>query len=155
MAVFDAGGIVEPLDYDFTHFIDGYSGTIKEPADNQIVQFTRDQLAEQMLMDRTAPGLPDLAEATGRLGSADLAADEWMTRAAERLGSEEFAGAAKRTAKIYSDLCSGKPSTAALMKLPPRVRVRFYNWLKDELSPEAGAGGGSAQVIRLPSSAAG
>src|SRR5581483_4983800 len=132
MAQFDAASVVEPLDYDFTHFRAG-KGTIKEPSDEQIRLFGIQQVIQQRKIVQASPDLDDDATVDDRLAAIEKAGQ-----------SEALVSYAADEAAAYADLCSGKPSVAELLKLPPRVRNAFYKWLRDEINPEAEAGGGTA-----------
>jgi hypothetical protein len=60
------------------------------------------------------------------------------------------------TAGLFAQLCSGSPSQEQMLALPLRVRVHFYGYVQREVvNPEAGPGGGIAQVTNLRSAAAG
>lgn len=145
MGSFDAAGIVEPLDYKFAKF-KGPNGTIKEPSDDQIMAFSRAMIAHERKIRKLNPasGLPDDAPYEDQLDAAEkYAADFPVT------------DMALAEAQIFSDLCSGKPAAEDILKLPRRIRTAFYQWLRDELmNPEVSAGGGSAQVLTLPSAPA-
>jgi hypothetical protein len=132
MGKFNAASVVEPLDYDFTHFKAG-KGTITEPTDNQIRLFG---VAQVMLQRQVVQAVPDTDD--------DASLDEKLA-AIEKAGSAQaLVDYANTEAAMYADLCSGKPSGPELLKLPPRVRNAFYTWLRGEISPEAEAGGGTA-----------
>ena len=161
MAGFDAGGIVEPLAYDFTamakppHDIAGLAnakGTIREPTSLQVEKFLdtsrrdilrqRRELADQGLADTDGMTQDQILEAFAKIDPAAAA--------------KRSAAARKRSAEILSALCSGEPSAATLLLLPHRIMLAFAEWLSGEvLSPEAAAGGGNGQVLSLQSRAAG
>jgi hypothetical protein len=151
MPKFDAGAVVEPLDYDFTT-VRGYPhrkarGTIAEPNDEKIAAFIA--------------SLRDMMQAAGSIvgdgGSADIAIDP--TAFLGQLDSydpEKLLGVFRGLATTYADLCSGQPSAEEIMDLPLRVRVRFFAWLQQEVvSPEAGTGAGMAVVTQLRPAVAG
>jgi len=152
MATFDAAAIVEPLNWTFAAFVPGAEGCITEPDDKQIARFWADL---RKLTADTARHAEELsrAHADARTDGGDehqdrTAADEDDVEAAVELH--------RRTAEIYSALCSGSPSEKEILSLPMRIRIPFYTWLRKEvMDPEAVAGGGKAQVANLRSVAAG
>ena len=142
MSGFDAGAVVKPLDYLF-HAFGGPDGTVPEPTDAQLETYSRSQAAWRQ---RARSLLPDLEDVKPADFDAALLA----------LPEDASLDLARAQTAIYADLCSGTPSPDDLMKLPRRIRFKFYQWLDGELSdPEAVAGGGNAQVVNLRSSAAG
>lgn len=155
MASFDAGSVIDPLDYDFSVLADKYGikefagvkGTVREPTDDQIMKFGQAMITHEQrrrLMDPRA----DMTE--------DATVDQYLEGAAKYAENVQAAGLNRAEAEIFSALCSGKPTAAQLMKMPPRVRQGFYKWLRDEvLSPEAAAGDGNAEVVTLPTRVAG
>lgn len=128
MPGFDAGAVVEPLDWDFTAFKAG-KGTVPEPSDARLGKFIRDVMLAQST-ETTA--LAPLTEAGDD--------PEKMLAAIAALPEDVLPGATKAMIKPYAELCDGSPSEAQLTKLPPRVRVAFFTWLAGELRPEASAG---------------
>lgn len=144
MAVFNAGAVGEQVTYDFTAFITGCQGAIKEPTDLQLESFGRAAMAEENRFRKLVPELPD-----------DANADQIMAQA-DAISIEESLTYLQNMAAIYSALCSGQPSAEQLMELPRRVRREFYAFLRDEVvNPEAGAGAGNGQASSQTSSAAG
>ena len=149
MPTFDAGDVVESLDWDFTKSkiasLKTAKGTIPEPTDAAIGRFL--------------DGLKKLyAEAQKSLTAEmpDDATPDQMLDALSQLTGDVFVKFMADTAELFSGLCSGKPSQDQLLALPMRVRVKFYAWVQTEVvNPEAGTGGGTAAVVRLPSAAAG
>jgi hypothetical protein len=148
MPKFDAGAVVEPLDYDFTT-VRGYTrksakGTITEPSDEKIAAFIaslRDMMQEAGSIVGDGGDITNPATFLGQLDSYD---------------PEKLLGVFRGLASAYSTLCSGSPSVEEIIDLPLRVRVRFFAWLQQEVvSPEVGPGAGTAAVIPLRSAAAG
>jgi hypothetical protein len=123
---FDAGTVVEPLDWDFTAFNAG-QGTIPEPTDKAIDTMFKD-LAK---ITRT------LGEAAG-LAAADVAPGQMVALMANLpedadLGISDLMS---EMSKVFAKLCSNSPSATQLNKLPMRIRMRFFVWLAGELRPE-------------------
>lgn len=155
MAAFDAGTIVEPLDYKFEYFRDEDgrplpNGTVREPTDQQIADYlaavkTMTARYRPMLAGggRTAPGT-----ALAIPGSdADFDDPAELVAAAEDLDPQTVVTVHDEMAGIYAALCSGEPSKATLLRLPIRVRVLFYSWLQTEvMSPEAAPGAGTSRA---------
>lgn len=128
MPGFDAGTVVEPLDWDFTAFGAG-KGTVPEPSDARLGKFIRDVMAAQT------------AETTALAPLTDAAGDpEKVLAAIAKLPEDALIGGAEAMIKPYAELCDGSPTEAQMAKLPPRVRVAFFGWLAGELRPEASAG---------------
>jgi hypothetical protein len=143
---FDAGKVVEPLDYTFEPHTRKH-GTIKEPNDRQIGDF----LAGIKTVTKTLQGKlpPEL------IGDQNADVAQLLT-AVEDLDPETVIDFHASMAGLFAVLCSGDPSREDLLELPIRVRVIFYGWLQQEvMSPEAVPGGGNAQVVTMPRKAAG
>lgn len=151
MPKFDAGSVVDPLDYDFTT-VRGYpdrkaKGAIPEPTDEQIATFIgamRDAMKEAGSIAGEVSGEMDVANPTAFFNQLDL------------YDPDKFLGVFRAMTAAYSQLCSGQPSVEQIEALPLRVRVRFFAWIQQEVvSPEAGAGAGIAVVTPLRPAAAG
>lgn len=151
MPKFDAGAVVEPLDYDFTT-IKGYPhkrarGTIPEPSDEQIANLLaalREQAATAGKMVEPGNEAQDFSDPTAFLHQLDNFDPAVFTELYAKVG------------RAYADLCSGQPSYEEIMSLPMRVRNRFFAWVMEEVvSPEAGTGAGNAAVIPLRTPVAG
>lgn len=146
MAGFDAGNVVEPLDYSLRPHVDK-AGTIREPNDRQIADYLAGY--QQMIKDYRGQ-LPDELVAGGNpdVGAVLDAATELDAEIIVRLNAE--------VAALVAGLCSGDPSKDDILGLPPRIRGMFCAWVQKEvMSPEAVPGGGKAQVKNLRSVAAG
>jgi hypothetical protein len=143
MAKFDAGTVVEPLDWTFEPFV-AARGVIREPTDEQIAQYLKDVKA---IGEEIREKIPDAPEGSDPV---DLMA------ALEDLDLDSVAELTGKMAGIVAALCSGDPSKDTILALPPRRRTMFYGWLQAEvMSPEAAPGGGNAQVRTLRSAHAG
>jgi hypothetical protein len=129
MPGFDAGTVVEPLDWDFTAFKAG-KGTVPEPSDERLGKFLRDVMAAQSSESASLAPLTEAGDDTEKLLAAIAALPE-----------DALPGATKAMIKPYADLCDGSPTEDQLTKLPPRVRVAFFSWLAGELRPEASSAG--------------
>lgn len=144
VAGFNAGTVVEALDWTFEPFVPGAKGVIAEPGDAQIKTYLAAVKALGAKIRADIPDAPDSTDPT------DLLA------ALEGLDLDGVAELTGEMAGIVSDLCSGTPSKDTILALPPRRRTMFYGWLQQEvMSPEAAPGGGRAQVTTLRSAAAG
>lgn len=143
MAGFDAGTVVSPLDFTLRPYVD-FNGRVPEPSDDQIAEFLN---AAKDIMVAAQKDLN--LEVDPRDNVAMLAA-------LEKLDPTVVLTTMKSMAEAYATLCSGKPSVKQLMGLPMRVRIKFFEWLRDEvINPEAGPGAGTAPVIPLTRAAAG
>lgn len=132
MPAFDAGSVVEALDWNFAPYTDA-KGTIKEPSDKQIAQFL--QGIKTMIKD-----------AEGTLPK-DVAADDpaALLAALDDLDPEIVVSMMGKMAGVYSELCSRSPTRAQILALPMRVRSVFFAWLQSEvMNPEAAPGAGRA-----------
>ena len=149
MPTFDAGDVVESLDWDFSKSkiasLKTAKGTIPEPTDAAIGRFL--------------DGLKKLYEESQKSLTADMpdnATPEQMLDALAQLTGDAFVKFMADTAALFAGLCSGKPSAEQLLALPMRVRVKFYAWVQQEVvNPEAVTGGGTAVVRSLPTAVGG
>lgn len=149
MPTFDAGDVVESLDWDFTKTkiasLKTAKGTIPEPTDAAIGRFL--------------DGLKKLYEESQKSLTADMpenATPEQMLDALASLTGDVFVKFMSDTAGLFAGLCSNKPSAEQLLALPMRVRVKFYAWIQNEVvNPEAVTGGGTAVVRSLPTAVGG
>ena len=146
MPAFDAGTAVEALDWDFHAAGVKAKGIVPEPTDAAIGRFL-DGL-KKLYTQAQESGM-----ATEVSGSAT---PEEMLDALSSLTGDIFVKFMADTAELFADLCSQKPSTAQLLQLPLRVRIKFYGWIQEEVvNPEAGPGAGNGVVKSLPSARAG
>jgi len=156
---FDAADIAEPLEYSFCMCPKGkckglptceIAGVVKEPTDKQIAAFQAAMRKEMLQAAREMVGVEAQKDV------ADMSPDEFLV-VLERTDPAESEATLKRQAKIYSDLCTGKPSLTQLLQVPFRVRIAFFRWLAEEVTnPEGGAGAGkNGQVLTLAPPAAG
>ena len=138
MPSFDPEAVVDPMRFRLKP--DGEWRVVPEPSSVQVQAFLN---ARRVELDRLQKEL-----AGGE--------DETVEASVKRLSPQAAKAARKRSAKIYADLCSGCPSAEELEEAPHRVYGAFVEWItKEVLDPEAGTGAGDAQVINLPSAAAG
>jgi hypothetical protein len=143
MAKFDAGTVVEALEWTFEPFVHA-SGVIREPNDEQIAQYLKDVKAIGEEVRAKIPNAP---------AGNDPAS---LMEALEDLDLDSVSALTGKMAGIIAALCSGEPSRETILALPPRRRTMFYGWLQAEvMSPEAAPGGGKPQVRTLRSAAAG
>lgn len=143
---FEAAGVVKPLDYDFNPYVDD-KGTIPEPTDVAISKYMKGLQAvmKEITGKVDIAGLEDAANDPGKFLAAIESVDADLVM--KQLG---------KMSRLYADLCSGTPSMESLDALPRRVRLKFFQWLSQEvMSPEAETGAGNAQVLNLPSAATG
>lgn len=149
MPAFNAGTVVEPLDYSLEPFVKGCKGTIKEPTDKQIAEFLSHM--QDLITEARAQGLAEL-----KISSGDAQDQERVIDALNALTPEQTLTQLRHMSELYAAVCSNHPTAGQIGQLPLRVRVAFFAWIQREvISPEAGPGAGTAQVIKLPAAAAG
>lgn len=146
MPMFDAGDVVESLDWDFHKAKVKAKGTIPEPTDVMIGDFL--------------DGLKKLYEDTRAMVEAgEAAADATpgeMMEALNQVTGSMFVDQMASIAGLYAELCSSQPGKETLLALPLRVRAKFYGWVMSEVvNPEAETGAGTAVVKPLRPAVAG
>ena len=151
MPKFDAGAVVESLEWDFTGAgvpeLVKAKGIVPEPSDAAIGRFL-DGLKQLYLKSQ--------GEALAGASIGPDATPEDMLDALSSLSGDDFVSFMADTAGLFAELCGDSPSQAQLLALPARVRVRFYGWIQAEVvSPEAAPAAGIAEVKMLPSAAGG
>jgi hypothetical protein len=130
---FDAGTVVEALEFTFEPFVKGCKGVIAEPSDTQIAAFLE---SIKKITAQAKSALP-----------ADVAAGSpaALMDAAEDLDPEQAVKLMHDMARAYAGLCSGFPSAEQILGLSMRRRQGFYMWLMTEvMNPEAVPGAGRA-----------
>jgi hypothetical protein len=146
MPAFDAGAVVEALDWDFTAAGVKAKGTIPEPSDVLIGAFL--DAVKKLYTKAKEDGLaPEIDTAL---------APEKMLEALSGITGDAYVEFMGNLAEIFAALCSDKPTKANLLALPMRVRVKFYAWVQEEVvSPEAGTGAGTVALRSVPQDRAG
>jgi hypothetical protein len=141
MPMFDAGDVLESLDWDFTKAGVKAKGTVPEPSDAAIGRFL--------------DGLKTLYAELQGVVATDLGPDatpDQMLEALSSVSGDNFVKAMADTAGLFAELCGSKPSKEQLLALPLRVRAHFYGWVQAEVvNPEVGPDAGTAVVRSLPS----
>ena len=142
MPKFDAGAVIERLDYTFEPFHPDH-GTVPEPNDVQVGDFLE--------------GLKELLTKYGSLaGEVDTSDPAAMLDALGQLAGGAYVDAMHKVCDLFGGLCSGKPSSQTLQEVPLRPRQLFMQWLQGEvMAPEAVTAGGNAQVTTLRTAAGG
>lgn len=120
MAGFNAATAVEPLDYDFTGFVEGpeATGTVPEPSQQAMAGYRKAVMA-------VIREYKDVQEI-----DPDALGDEDLERVSER--AEELE---KRMDELTARLCKNMPSMETLAKLPWRHKVLFSKWLQEQFNP--------------------
>lgn len=141
MAKFDAASAVEEMEWDFTTFAGKTArGVVPEPTTGQVEEYfngLRNLVLQMKSEIKEKTGLD--VENLKNVKEEDLAEEtiKAMTNMGESMLSEQQAGLAELTAKV----CSEKPNSEQLMKLPYRVFSEFQKWLMGELRPNSQATG--------------
>jgi hypothetical protein len=142
MAGFDAGAVVEPLDYDFTTIkaisddvravLQNAKGTIREPSDAAVQRLIRSQLAAAREIGIT----PETVDPTDQKAMVELA------RAVAKQPEEKISQMSGRMVGAAAELCDGAPTLEEIQALPQRIQNAFIAWLIGTLTnPEFAAGG--------------
>lgn len=138
MAKFNAGEIVEPLEYDFTRY-GGSAGVIPEPTSKKVDEFN------DTMRRYAAEAKKKISDATGGKSlSAIIQMDEnsadaeEILDALEGLDSNMLSGQQETLAEALGKLCSGSPDKDQLLRLPFRVFAAFNKWMVAEIRPEKG-----------------
>ncbi len=135
---FNAGEVLEPLDYDFSAF-GGPVGVIPEPSSGAVKDYFR-------AMKNLAKEARKFKDIEAKLGNIDDVSDEEL---AERMATideaEEGADELQRAQKeALAALCSNTPSFDELDRLPFRIFTAFNKWLVGEINPKTAAPGSKA-----------
>jgi len=147
MPTFDAGTVVEALDWDFHAAGVKAKGTIPEPSDAQIGAFL--DAVKNLYTKAKGSGL------AVDTGDGNLTPEQMLDALAGVTG-EAYVEFMASLAEIFATLCSDKPTKANLLALPMRVRVKFFAWVQEEVvSPEAGTGAGTVALRTVPPAVAG
>jgi hypothetical protein len=117
---FVAHEAIEPLDYDFTHFMDGpeAKGTVPEPSQQAMAGYRKAVLG----VIREYKDVQDV--------EPDKLDNDELDRITER--AEELE---KRMDELTARLCKNTPSVETLGKLPWRHKVMFSKWLQEQFNP--------------------
>ena len=146
MPKFDAGAVVEALDWDFNAAGVKAKGTIPEPSDAAIGAFL--DAVKNLYTKAQGSGLA--VDVGGDLTPAQ------MLDALSSVTGDAYVEFMASLAEIFAALCSDKPTKANLLALPMRVRIKFYAWVQEEVvSPEAGTGAGTVALRTVPPAVAG
>jgi|1185.fasta_scaffold720548_1 hypothetical protein len=137
MAGFDAGAVVEALDYDFTYFykqdhelyavLAGAKGTVPEPSDEMV------QRLQRKMAEATADLIPDGIDTDDRVA---------MVKAMAAMPEDAFAKGEAGILDALAELTRGFPTRDQLEVLPYRIKRKFIQWLTKQLmDPELSAAG--------------
>lgn len=141
MAGFDAGNVVEPMDWDFTKF-GGGKGTIPEPSDVEMERFLRKYrtlmgaVRDEALASVEQAEQEAKAEAEGARRGVTL--EEARQLMAEIDLTDEGSEFARRVSEQMLDIVvgitKGSPSREQISALPNRIRGAFFGWLVGQLT---------------------
>ena len=120
MAGFVATEAVEPLDYDFTGFVEGpeAKGTVPEPSQQAMAGYRKAVLA-------VITEYKDVQD----IDPNDLGTDD-LGKVSERADELE-----KRMDALTAKLCKNTPSAETLAQLPWRHKLLFSKWLQEQFNP--------------------
>jgi hypothetical protein len=120
MAGFTAATAVEPLDYDFTGFVEGpeAKGTVPEPSQQAMAGYRKAVLA----VVREYKDVQDI--------DPEQLSDEEMDKISDRADELE-----KKMDALTARLCKNTPSVEILAQLPWRHKVLFSRWLQEQFNP--------------------
>lgn len=132
MPMFDAGDVVDPLEYNFDTIakrypgkfpeLEGVEGITDEPSDEAVQRLQHD------LQAATAELFPDEVDMDDRAAVA---------QAMRGLSEDDWAKAEQNIIDAVARLTNGKPSREQIAALPFRVRRKYVQWLQRELmNPE-------------------
>jgi hypothetical protein len=141
MAGFDAGSIVEPMNWDFSKF-GGGSGTVPEPSDAEVERFLKKYqvLVTQTLRTAELNAAQQLDDAISKAAGTDesrLLTLQESISVMSQIDSGELASssdAVDALVDLFASICKGSPSKEQLMSLPHRIRAAFYGWLMGQLT---------------------
>lgn len=163
MAKFDAGTIVERLEFDFSDF-GGPTGVIQEPTTRRVNAFfksTKDTIREVQDLRKSAEfdsvnieemSEAEVAEALGKVDEASEGATRMQERTVENLailcGADvvyrDSEGNVIRGDEVPADATrtieGGSPTFETLDNLPFRVLQAFTTWLIDQIRPKGNQG---------------
>lgn len=151
MATFNAGQMVERLEFDFTDF-DGPAGVVDEPSSGTVNVFFRTMknlLKEVKSATKTGDDvnleeLDDdaLAEAVGKVNEDEVDAARYQERTLEAVAVLCGAEWVKPDMDSEPVLTGGSPDFQTLSALPYRVLQAFIQWLIEEIKPKKAAPAG-------------
>lgn len=120
MAGFNAASAVEPLDYDFTGFVEGdlAKGTVPEPSQQAMAGYRKAVLG----VIREYKDVQDV--------DPEKLDDEDLDKISDRADELE-----KRMDELTARLCKNTPSVEVLAQLPWRHKVLFSRWLQEQFNP--------------------
>lgn len=123
MAGFNAGEVVDALDYDFTA-VGGPKGTIPEPDDTRIEKFRK---ALGGIVAETLKARESAQASVAETG--ELTADTLLSA----LESADLTAQLGRAVDAVADLCQGSPTRDQIEALPWRHKQAFFAWLVGQL----------------------
>jgi hypothetical protein len=168
VATFNAGTVLERLDYDFSALagppnnireLAEAKGTIREPTSLQVQAYLQASAREMQRLRREARAAvadAETADAAGEAAEPGPDATDAQLAALASADAKKGDATRRREAAMFSKLCSGDPSTEILLLLPHRIMAAFVEWLmKEVMDPEAVTGAGSPPLAIVRSPAAG
>jgi hypothetical protein len=143
MPSFDAGTIVEPLEYDFTRYVPNCKGTVPEPSDDDIRIFFKGMKGLALEINEE---LGSKTEETGGTVPEGLTGDNpdvsKLVQFLETFDDETVVNYTNRMAELIGELCHQQPAAEDILRLPYRVRNVFIGWVVGNMTnPETAAAG--------------
>lgn len=130
LPTFDAGSVVEPLDYTFEPEVPGCKGRIPEPSTAQVQAF-QVSWREELLRFKDEMEL-----------SEEVTREQFMD-ALEKSDPTKLGPTMKTQAKMHSALAGGVMTADQIQQLGHRKQIAFQRWLQGQvLNPEVKNGDG-------------
>lgn len=141
MPAFNAGAVVEKLEYDFRAF-EGGAGIIPEPSDRLLGEFME---GLKRIATDVQKLIPDMDDVPDNPTPADV---EVLL---DKVDADTYVRVMEVMADLHAALASGTPSRDDILRVPPRIRMLFYGWFQGQvMNPELlPAGGKKPQVTQL------
>lgn len=132
---FDAGNSVEPLDYDFSSYIEGVRGTISEP--------TQDDLDAFFL------ALRNVGSEAGVAALESVGSGEDAREALAGIPDDLLSDLTGKLVAAVAGICKGTPSEGEINALPVRPRQAFVDWvIAETTNPTKRTSASRASVVR-------
>lgn len=125
MTKFNAATAVEPMEYDFTEYIEGAVGIIPEPSEAQVQTYFK-------TVSGLATEFTDLRKRMSSISEDDDEIDTENPDVAalmEEVKNLDMTAVLGQITEAVAALCSNEPSVEVINRLPFRVRQAFAKWV--------------------------